>query len=225
MSKYAVFFDDSGGRLKRVQNFRYDSTSNSFQFFDSTGTHFFAIKANDSATSNYTYTLPAAPVNGAFLRVDTTGGSPVLSWEFSSNTRNEFNFDVTSPSGQITFETEISLNGKFVKVLTNGVLQREGALHDYLISGTQVVFNSAVPKNGWVRIVVETGALPTNYDTVGPISGSWDLGITLSGRFVEVFVNGVMQREGVSYDWYTSGTEIIFVNSIPANAWVRAVVS
>jgi hypothetical protein len=223
MSKYAVYFDDATGRLKRVQNIRYDSTSNALRFYDSTSTHFVGLKANDSATIDSTYTMPTSPVNGAFLRTDSDG---VLSWGYAVITKNEYSFDVANPAGQTDFDTGFSLNGKYATVLLNGVLQREGASYDYLKSSpnaSSVSFNNTVPQNAWVKVIVENGTVPSEFDVAGPTS-TIETGLILADKYIQVYLNGALQRQGGSYDWYTSGTQVLLVNAAPANAWIRVLV-
>lgn len=226
MSKFAVYFDDATGRLKRVQNFRYDSTSNAFQFYNSASTRFFAIKANDSITTDTTLTAPpTAPVAGAFMRTDADGN---LAWAFNNYSRTEYNFDVTAPGGQYQFDAPIPLTGKYVRVFLNGVLQREGFLYDYekcFPNATSIRFINAVPQNAWVRFSVEYGATPENYDSVGSsnsIACPWDL----TTGFIEVYINGVLQRQGISNDWYITGvpnTIVLTQDVLTANSWKRVV--
>lgn len=230
MAKYAVFYDDTG-RLKRVDPLRYDSTSNAFQFYNSTRSHYFAIKANDSATTDTTFTWPPAPVNGAFLRTDSSGN---LSWAYNFITKT--NYDFTATNGATIFDTGSVLSGKYVTVFVNGILKRPGASfdQDYVPAwpnATQIQFSYGLPAGAWVRIIVDDGAIPNQQEKIAVGNEeTWTPNPSLGdmrNRYVEVFRNGQLLRQGADYDYIidpTDGRFLVMTSTMTAGAWMKLVV-
>jgi hypothetical protein len=97
------------------------------------------------ATKDYTY-------SGALITFTYTVRSSWIKVTVSDVGVTEIGYDVDNV-GQTVFNTGVSLAGKRVTVLENGVQKRPGGSYDFTTSGTSVTFNYTV-RNAWVDIIV-----------------------------------------------------------------------
>jgi hypothetical protein len=173
------------------------------------------------------YSMPSS--DGATGSVLTTDGLGGLSWTSPDLSIISTFFDI-SGSPQTTFTADQSLVGKIVNVYLNGVMQRVGnaGQFDYYISGASVIFNSTVPIDASVRLdLVSIGSSNIYYYNAEVTASSqsvFDTAITLEGRLILIYVNGVIQRIGVDYDFTISGTVLTFTSPLPQYAWVHVMV-
>jgi hypothetical protein len=63
-----------------------------------------------------------------------------------------------------------------------------------------------------------------SFDLDATGSTTVDVGIDLSTRIIYVYENGVLKREGATYDFQKSGTLVVF-NYTVKNSWVKVVIS
>lgn len=77
-----------------------------------------------------------------------------VSIHISNSTTQSSDFDVSAPAGETAFNLGVELAARSIQVYENGFLRRVGAAKDYIISGTQVIFNYTVIEGTWVRVLV-----------------------------------------------------------------------
>lgn len=100
----------------------------------------------------------------------------------------------------------------------NGVLQREGALYDYTLGTNEVIFNSAVGNGDditFFKIRSDPSIGTTRADEV-PLSTQSVFAYSFPSDAYELFIfkNGILLREGASYDYITSiGTSTVTFNT------------
>lgn len=166
------------------------------------------------------------PEKQAFVRSDETIQS------ITGSEYNAYNYEV-GPGGQTDFVVPESLVGQTVDVFVNGILQRQGASYDYIVSGTDTIqFSFTIPENAWVSVrVFKITSIPDyNHFDVG-VGGQTQFvmtaGTIASGNNIEVYENGIVKREGGSYDYVRNigANAIDFNYTIQENAWVLVKVS
>lgn len=133
--------------------------------------------------------------------------------------------DYTATAGQTVFVYAHVATDDLI-VYKNGVLQRPGALFDYVsstASGGTVTFNAGLAVNDKVTIFkVRTTAI-TGYrrtDTLTTAAQAvFPFIFPSSDASVVVYRNGILQREGGSFDYTAQPTQntITFTSAIPAN--------
>ena len=132
--------------------------------------------------------------------------------------------------GQSVFTVAESLIDRTIDIFVNGILQREGASNDYTVtnaSGGEITFTYTVPENAWVSIRVIKAASAGDYNHYDVGVGGQTQFVMISGTIgtqnkIEVFENGIVKREGASYDYErnTGSNAIDFTYTVPENAWV-----
>lgn len=188
----------------------------SVNFFNSTGNSV-CLKVHPTS-SIYCLTLPET--QGTYGQVLTTDGNGNLTWENKVNIDiTDHNF-ITDNNGQDTFDTGTPLTSQRIVVSENGIVKREGVTHDWYRSGTNVIFNY-LSKNSWVQVSVQSAVSLSDFHFDVGNSGQTDfnVGVTLSGKRVLVYENGVLKREGASFDYTIAGT-IVTMNYSILNSWI-----
>lgn len=142
-----------------------------------------------------------------------------------SSVFSDQDFEVTAAS-QTNFQSALPLGQARIDIFANGILQREGALHDYIVNSTtnQIVFNSPVFQSAWVRLKIRM----TNFDdfhfdtTTAQSNFAVTVGKITNNNRLEVYVNGVQSREGSGFDYQrnVASSRIEFNSPVLANAWV-----
>lgn len=105
------------------------------------GVHYVGFKAPDSLTADLIFKLPAT--DGTNTQVIQTDGSGNLS--FVNASAGATSIDDFTSTGQTQFTASVTLTGKKVLVMHNGVGKRIGADYDYTISGSVVTFTYTIP--------------------------------------------------------------------------------
>jgi len=136
--------------------------------------------------------------------------------------------DTIATAGQTIFDY-YQLSTDELLVYKNGLLQREGSSYDYTKSHTTgslstgaVTFNSGLTVGDTVSIYKIRADDITGYtraDTVVPTGGQAVFPFTHDAdTSLQVYRNGLLQREGGSYDYTTSPTSntVTFTSTIPA---------
>jgi hypothetical protein len=115
--------------------------------------------------------------------------------------------------GQSVFTVAESLIDRTLDIFVNGILQRLGASNDYTITDAAI------------RVIKAASAADYNHYDVG--AGGQTQFVMTSGTIeatnkLEVFENGIVKREGSSYDFErnTGSNAIDFTYTVPENAWV-----
>ena len=115
-------------------------------------------------------------------------------------------------------------------VYVNGILKRTGASHDYQSSATAntVTFNSGLTAGDLVTIYkIRATAITgfTRQDTVTTASQNVFNFVHDSDTFLQVYKNGVLQREGGSFDYLASPTNnsVTFNSAIPSGNTVTII--
>jgi hypothetical protein len=170
------------------------------------------------------FSMPAA--DGPAGSVLGTDGSGNLDWvsPASSTTSHYQEVSATSQTTFIHTEDFATIN---YSIYLNGVLQRKDATpyqYDYYVNGTQLIFRSPVYQYGVVRIDVHSIGNATIYEydftsTEGQTVFSADR--LLTGRMVQVYRNGSMQRINDINDYTISTSSVVFNEGLPAESWVH----
>ena len=131
-----------------------------------------------------------------------------------------------SGAGQTIFNTTLSTipavpASSYLQVYVNGVFQLEGALASYQVTGAnQITFNSGLTLNSNVVIYgYSSVASPPNYNQFVAAASQTAFNTTLPTMFaiLQVYVNGVLQIEGVSYQ-ITGANQITFNVGLTLNS-------
>jgi len=124
----------------------------------------------------------------------------------------------TATASQTTFNTSQSYTSGKIQVFLDGVLQRNG-VDVTVTSGTQVVFATALDANDLVDIIYPPAASSgtMRYDQFTATAGqtSFTTSATYTNSKIQVFVDGVLQRNGVDVT-VTSGTAVVFATGLTA---------
>jgi hypothetical protein len=114
--------------------------------------------------------------------------------------------------------------------MTQYIVLRLGASNDYTITDAangEITFTYTVPENAWVSIRVIKAASAADYNHYDVGAGGQTQFVMTSGTIeatnkLEVFENGIVKREGSSYDFErnTGSNAIDFTYTVPENAWV-----
>lgn len=132
---------------------------------------------------------------------------------------NNYDRFVASP-GQTTFNTNtvntIPLSGNIINqyVFRNGLLQREGASASYVITGTnQITFNDPLDGGDNVFIIDAFDLVGNNYEEIFATAGQSVVNTTLTVQsttsstvFQRIYVNGLLQREGIGEQVIVTGS-------------------
>jgi hypothetical protein len=122
----------------------------------------------------------------------------------------------TATASQTTFNTSQSYTSGKIQVFKDGVLMRNGS--DVTVtSGTQVVFATGNDSGDLIDFVYPPAASSgtMRYDQFTATAGqtSFTTSATYTNSKIQVFVNGVMQRNGVDVT-VTSGTAVVFATGL-----------
>ena len=225
-----VFYDQSTDTLSTptLSIEPNTSTTNELRFKEipANGTNYVGFKAPTNIASSLIWELPDQ--DGTAGEALITDGSGKLSFGSSiPSFMAKQDFDVTSPSGQTSFDTGIALELKNISVFENGITRRVGLGYDYVLSDTSIVFNYTVVQDSWVSVYIGESLNSATYDfTVVIPEGqtTFATAIVLTDRTIQVFQNGILRRQGASEDFDISGVNVIFNYTIPLNSWVKIIV-
>lgn len=170
------------------------------------------------------FSMPTA--DGPAGSVLGTDGSGNLNWVSPASSTTSYYHEVLSSSQSVFTHTEDFAAIKY-SIYLNGVLQRKDAsptLYDYNVAGTQLTFNTPVLQYGVVRIDVHSIGSANIYEyeftsTEGQTIFSADR--ILTGRMVQVYRNGVLQRINDANDYTISTSSVVFNEGLPADSWVH----
>jgi len=204
---------------------------------DTTNTLTLALPA---AVTSYTLTLPTTA--GTLDYVLTTDGNGVTTWAKAAAGADivRENYIVGTPSGNYSGSTTVFdlvknfiVGGGSLVVLLDGVVQTVGGSNDYvetdsntvtfnnaLVAGQKVGFMFSIPVStsgtNFFMEEYDVGTALNNYTgstTVFDLNGTY----TQANNSMSVFVDGVRQRLGATYDYVeTSGTRITFNAALTA---------
>lgn len=210
----ATFLSDMTFKVSNLNAFKITSDLG-FRYYNTSGASV-TWKVHASSAS-YTLTLPST--TGMAGQILATDGAGNLLWDNKTNVDiTDYSFD--SGAGQTNFDTGIALTTQRIVVTENGAVKREGATYDFTRSGTEVIFNYSVI-NSWVNVTVYAVVSLTDFHFDVSNSGqtAFNTGLALAGKRVIVYENGILKREGASFDYTNSGTTVT-MNYTVRNAWV-----
>jgi hypothetical protein len=170
------------------------------------------------------FSIPAE--DGPAGSVLGTDGSGNLNWVSPASSTTSYYHEVLSAS-QTTFTHTEDFAAIKYSIYLNGVLQRKDSSpnqYDYYVSGTQLIFRSPVYQYGVVRIDVHSIGSSNIYEydftsTEGQTVFSADR--LLTGRMVQVYRNGSMQRINDINDYTINTSSVVFNEGLPAESWVH----
>ncbi len=151
--------------------------------------------------------------------ITITNGAGSITIAASSASSQSLTYDqFTATASQTTFNTSQSYTSGKIQVFLDGVLQRNG-VDVTVTSGTQVVFATALDANDLVDIIYPPAASSgtMRYDQFTATAGqtSFTTSATYTNSKIQVFVDGVLQRNGVDVT-VTSGTAVVFATGLTA---------
>lgn len=172
----------------------------------------YRVGSYSDTTTGWTTIVPLSSLKGADGTTVGSIGSPIM------HARS----DALATSGQTVFPYAHESTDELL-VYVNGVLKRSGSSYDYQSSSTNntVTFNSGLSTNTLVTIYKIRATSITGFtrqDTVTTSSQNVFNFVHDSDTVLQVYKNGVLQREGGSFDYLASATNdsVTFNNAIPS---------
>jgi len=153
---------------------------------------------------------------GSTLVISTSGsiGQQLsISWsEQPSGDVNGINTTYTLDSNPIPSSS--------LMLFLNGVLQKQGLNDDYVVSGNYAIFNDAPQISGSLQATYPYAASSqiSWYETPSGLNDGINMTFTLlnmpnplSGLMF--FINGILQKQGISFDYTMSGSSVQMISS------------
>ena len=188
---------------------------------------------NDLITERYTYTSDRMDIDGYYYYKLIT--EPILynNWNLYQPCQCEDNGSAptfesfVSGPGQTIFNTSLntianSPTQSYLQVFVNGVFQREGVTGAYQVTGAnQITFNIGLASNDDVVIYSSSEiAIPPDYESFISLAAQTIFNTTLATlpaaldkSYLQVYVNGVFQLEGITGAYQVTGPNQITFNA------------
>lgn len=172
----------------------------------------YRVGSYSDTTTGWTTIVPLSSLKGADGTTVGTIGSPIM------HSRS----DAVATSGQTVFPYAHESTDELL-VYVNGVLKRTGASFDYQSSSTNntITFNSGLTTGNLVTVYKIRATSITGFtrqDTVTTSSQNVFNFVHDSDTVLQVYKNGVLQREGGSFDYLASSIN----NSVTFNSAIAS---